>query len=968
MPTFRPLIVLLALAAVPAFALPPGLLFHVSFDKLTTDADFAKGDPHSSLKIGLDLRAAEGIRGTGLLQHRDERLTYPIPGNLDTSQGTYSVWVKPLSWDGHSGKFRHFLVATGQPSYVMLLYLYPIGDVAVLNYVHLNDKTPQEATWRAGAPVDMLKKGEWVHLVSTWDAKSLRLYANGKKVGEGLTAAPLPKLDNGDFTICPIDYWHNPEWGDADEQTICDEVRIFDRALSDEEVLDLYALDVPGGLKDIKPALAVTMKGDFAKKTLAVAARGAHLTPEWEARLKQGGTVTLAVRDPKGAAVFAKDVPYSEKPVAVPVGNWLDGEYSAEARVTAGGETLQGAAKLTKPPTPWLPAQTDWKADRVLPPWKPLTRVGQTVTNWNGEIKLPGALPAQITAGGQPLLAAPIRLVAGSTAAMWSTPRVTEEKPCRVGFTGTGKLGALNATCSTLTEFDGLIRSDITLTPPAGGADVKSLALEIPVRPEVAAYYRNTFCQPWDGKSLDEKDFIPYAWLGNEERGLSWFMESNANWRAGKGESAMTLRREGDAVVVRLRLISEPTKITKPISYTLGFEATPVRPLDQKRYGVYLASGPQFKGSNAFIFGWESQISNLNARLIASDPAAQRKLIDAWRAKGQHSISYTCLQCTASISPEYEFFGDEWNQPYGSSFSGYKRPPDNAPYSMVPVCTRSSFSDFLVWCVEEHLRNNWSDGIYSDIDAIVPCDNPLHGCGFTDAFGRKGRTWPLYAHRALSRRIYAACQDAGWPYYSHAHSYWYSLFNAFNDGWCPGEQYSTATIGKPNFYMDDIPDRTWRTEFYTPGTGVTTFLLPELERFPEKQSTTDPGSSECLMTAAMCYGVPLWAGSMNQKVVEDVWAVEQAFGIEGAPFVPYWAQKEFAVSDPDIRVSYWTKPGKRLLVVSNFTAQDKRVELRAAGAEFRAAWKAEGMAAGAGVAALTVPAKRGALVVVTGVK
>jgi hypothetical protein len=907
---------LVCLLPVAAVALPAGLLFHVSFDKLTTDADFARGDPHSSLKIGLDLRSAEGIKGAGLLQHRDERCTYQIAGNLDTSQGTFSVWVKPLSWDGHSGKFRHFLVVTGEPSYVMLAYLYCIGDEAVLNYIHLNDKTPQEATWRAGAPVDILKRNEWTHLVTTWDAHAVRVYADGKRVGEGLVASPLPKLTNGTFTICPVDYWHNAEWGDPDEQTICDEVRIFDHALTDEEVLDLYAFDVPGGLRDLKPGLAVTMRPDFAGKALQVGVRGAHLTPGWEEGLKRGATLSLTVRNPKGVTILSKTLPYAEKTVSVPVGDWIDGDYTADARLAAQGESLNGAAKVTKPPTPWLPAQTEWKADRVLPPWTPLTRRGQVVDYWNGEVSLLGALPTQITAGGQPLLAAPVRLVADAPAS-WGTPKVTEEKPYRVSVAGQGRLGAMAVGSSTLMEFDGLIRADLTLTPPPGGSDVKSLAIEIPLRPEVAAYYRNPFCQPFDGKALDEKDFIPYAWLGNEKCGLSWFMESTANWRIGQGQPAMTIRREGDAVIVRLRLISEPTRVTKPLHYTVGFEATPVRPPDPRRYGNYLASGPQFKGSNAFIYGWGQQISYLNGRLIAYNPTEQRKLIDDWRAKGECAISYTCLQCTANISPEYLFFAEEWNQPYGSSFSGYKRVPDDAPYSMVPVCPQSSYADFLVWCVKEHLRNQWGDGIYTDIDAIVPCDNPLHGCGFTDAFGRTARTWPLYAHRGLSRRIYAACRDAGKPYLSHAHSYWYSLFNAFNDGWCPGEQYSTAIIGKPAFYMDDIPDRTWRTEFYTPCTGVTTYLLPELERFPEKQSVKDPGPSECCISAAMCYGVPLWAGSINQQVVEDVWAAQQQFGITDAQFVPYWAQKEFTVSDPDIRVSYWTKPGKRLLVVTN---------------------------------------------------
>ncbi|NLC59370.1 MAG: hypothetical protein GX774_21235, partial [Armatimonadetes bacterium] len=206
--------------------------------------------------------------------------------------------------------------------------------------------------------------------------------------------------------------------------------------------------------------------------------------------------------------------------------------------------------------------------------------------------------------------------------------------------------------------------------------------------------------------------------------------------------------------------------------------------------------------------------------------------------------------------------------------------------------------------------------------------------------------------------------------FSHAHSHWYSLFNAFNDGWCPGEQYSTAVFGKPAFYMEAIPDRTWRTEFYTPTTGVTTFLLPELARFPDKQSTDDPGPSECCIAAAMCYGVPLWAGSINQQVVEEVWAAQQAFGIEDARFVPYWSQREFIASDPEIRVSCWAKPGKRLLVVTNFTGSERPVTLRLAQPRaevaFQRAWKAADLAVADGAARLTMPAHRGALILVTG--
>ena len=434
----------------------------------------------------------------------------------------------------------------------------------------------------------------------------------------------------------------------------------------------------------------------------------------------------------------------------------------------------------------------------------------------------------------------------------------------------------------------------------------------------------------------------------------------------------MTLRREGDAVVVRLHLISEPVKVTKPLTYTIGFEATPVRPLPARLYDWYFASGPQFKGSNVFVYGWSKQISYLNGRLIAHDPAGQRRLVDKWRAAGRESLSYSCAQCTANISPEYLFFVQEWNQPYGGTFSGYKRVPDDAPYSMVSVCPRSSFADFLVWCVKENIRNDWSGGIYTDIDGAIPCDNAAHGCGFTDAFGQTGRIWPLYAHRALSRRIYEACHDAGKFYFSHCHSYWYSVFNVFNDGWCPGEQYSSGVVGKPNFYMDEIPGRTWRTEFYSPTTGVASFLLPQLSRLAGADVLKDRGPSESLIVAAMTYGAPLWAGSINHQVVEEVWAAQQAFGITGTEFVPFWKQKEFVCSDPQIRIGFWKKPGARLLVVSNFTNEPRTVELRLASArpsaQFKAAWKSEGFSTSAGVARLTLPAKRGSLLVLDNIQ
>ena len=950
-----------------ANAQPAGQTFYISFDAGSANADFAAGDGASKLIEPLGDRAVDGIRGSGILQRPGDRLTYAMPGNMDSSEGTFSVWVKPLNWDGHSGKFRHLLVGDGGPEYRMLAYLYPIGDEAVINYLQLDSKTPQEVTYRPGAPVDMLVEGEWLHLVTTWGPREMAMFANGVRVAEGLVSAPLPKLDAGTFTVCAIEYWKHEKWSDPNEQTICDEVRIFGRQLADDEVLDLYAMDAPGGVPGLEPKLVVALQPDYFAKTIHVTARPAHLDDAWRRRFDDGAEIGVTLRAPNGDEVASATVTRDENTTAMNVPQWLDGEYVAEARAEGDGATLTASSSIVKPPTPWLPRNTEWRADHVSDPWTPLERDGDTIRCWGREVTLDGGLPSQITSQGQALLAAPIT-VRSAAAATWSDPTVVDDEEHRVEVSGDGQLGEFTLSYNALMEFDGLVRCDITMAPPTGGADLDSLTIEIPVRTDVAKRYRNPTCQDWDGEPLDEAEFIPYAWLGDEERGLAWFMESDENWVPVDGQRAMTIRREGDTTVARLHIIVEPTRVEQELTYTIGFDATPVRQLPSDMYKHRLASGPYMKGVNQIVYGWRHQISYLNGRLIAHDPDDQRAFVDKWREKGIETRSYSCTQCTSNLSPEYLFFGREWDLPGGPTFSGYKRVPDEAPYSMVPVCPRSSFADFLVWCVREHLENDWGGGIYTDIDGAFACGNLSHGCGYEDAFGRTGRTRALYAHRSLSRRIYEACHEFGTLYYAHDHSKWHAPFNAFNDGWCPGEQYSHAAVEDPAFYMDGIPDRVWRTEFYSPATGVMSFLLPELGRLAATDALEDRGPSECCIAAAMTYGAPLWAGSINKEVVEEVWAAQIAFGLEDAKFVPYWKQTEFATDAPEVRVSQWTKPGARLISVANFGDEDQPVTLtcKSVGVAYEPAWLAADLESEDGVASLTVPAKRGVLIVATG--
>jgi hypothetical protein len=167
--------------------------------------------------------------------------------------------VKPLNWEGHGKKFRHTLVVTAGPQYTMLVYLYPIGDEAVFNHIHVGAGTAAEATSRAGAPVDLDHP-------SNVDAKAVRL--TPRPARRRIVASPLPERDQAPLPA--IDFWQNKEAirRNRPSATKCGSSSRWRR-----RILDSYAADVPGKLRPRPPWSEMTLQYD-AQRELGV--RPAH--------------------------------------------------------------------------------------------------------------------------------------------------------------------------------------------------------------------------------------------------------------------------------------------------------------------------------------------------------------------------------------------------------------------------------------------------------------------------------------------------------------------------------------------------------------------------------------------------------------------------------------------------------------------------------------------------------------------
>ncbi len=222
-----------------------------------------------------------------------------------------------------------------------------------------------------------------------------------------------------------------------------------------------------------------------------------------------------------------------------------------------------------------------------------MTVTGSDVNCWGRTYGFSqGPLPAEVVTRSASILAGPIRLTgqAQNTTLAWSggQSRVTEQKPAHAVLSGQAGAIGLQLSGETLIEYDGMIRCDLTLTPAQGKATIQELTLEIPLKPEHARYLYH-FPGRWGSVSNSaylpqggwQNPFKPFVWLGDEDRGFAWFCESDRNWFPLDNKTALTIERTPQATILKCHLIASETQIDRPLTYTFGFQATPVKQPDK---------------------------------------------------------------------------------------------------------------------------------------------------------------------------------------------------------------------------------------------------------------------------------------------------------------------------------------------------------------------------------------------------
>jgi hypothetical protein len=560
-----------------------GVLFYAGFDQ-SKDADYAAGNPKARDLEGGGALCADGLGFRGAALRTGDGVgyvEYSAKGNINAKEGTIEFWMYAQDWEKDDGHLHRFIDVLGEGE--ITFYIRPPGVQELVVRATNSPSSDSDNTAFGCNPT----KGRWSWFAVTWkEGGRLGHYLGSIRAsGEGAShdcsprtgKAPAPekllRILIGDFGGIPTRQAH----------TLIDEVYIYDRALTREEVtwvtenalMRKQGMDIPGNFMQPKTKVVP----DPANSTLVVEIDSGDRSGNFAgtARLEPAAGTSPAPIAPKEGRFGQAVIPYTDLP---------QGEYNVISDITTkDGEAV--ASVTTKFVVPGPPV---WLEEKVgvsdtPPPWTPVEIEGDSVRMWGRDYQLAAfGLPAKVETQGASMLAGPVsfRTVTDGSDVNWTPGKrlVTKKTEAQVVWERTSRstLGALS--WRTQAEYDGFLLHDLSLTP-AEGAAVELMELRISIREEFAQLY---------SRGARKRGFLPkgggtilgaggYWWIGTDDLGLCGATEHNGSLIEGADGAFSIVREPNGDIAVIYRFVRKPTVLAEPWELRLVLEATPTKPL-----------------------------------------------------------------------------------------------------------------------------------------------------------------------------------------------------------------------------------------------------------------------------------------------------------------------------------------------------------------------------------------------------
>lgn len=481
----------------------------------------------------------------------------------------------------------------------------------------------------------------------------------------------------------------------------------------------------------------------------------------------------------------------------------------------------------------------------VPPPFVGLQVREQHVDCLGRAYDMAAAVPMPIVAGTPVLRDAAWRL--NGVPLTPPPPRWTLNTPAVCRAERSWQTQTLDLSLIQTVEYDGFVTHDLTIAPRQDAATVQDLSLRLTYRPETATLYHIPVFRPvWAGYWPDDMEIekaVVGVWGGNEEAGFATYVASFRHWH-GSGPRIRLRRRADGSGTIEYRIVSERMQLDGPVTYRLGFIATPVKPRDERHLQLFSLSGGADRPEPLVdrITIWAA-LSDHYATFRTNDPtkdADKRKLVAAVKGYGNAALAYTTYdhveEGVVDVPPAWPMLsraGQSVSRSIGGSMADRNR---------VFLCPGSK--DWVTWKTQDlraAVERYEVDGFYVDTSYIItPCANAEHGHGWLDDAGERQADFPVWSMREIWRQAYElVCRARGRAeIYAHHKGGCTAALAAFTSAFCDGEQFTSVPI--THMTLDGFRAQVTGRPFGPRGTFISEYYRSAVYKSREKAGHHNP--------------------------------------------------------------------------------------------------------------------------------
>lgn len=481
-----------------------------------------------------------------------------------------------------------------------------------------------------------------------------------------------------------------------------------------------------------------------------------------------------------------------------------DGTYELELTM------YKGTVKIRSSKQSFLRKVFPWEnnnlgiTDVVYPPFKDLKVSGNKLKSVMTEFSFDGTgLYSSVKPAGEEILNGKLtyHFSANGNAGKItkSSGRFTKQSAAECIFEGVASTDAgFRIRTVAKTEYDGCTRYEMTLLPDSGKKPVlDTFHLDIPlddsqirllhviksghIRTNPAVYVPKGEGVIWRSSEVSNGDFFGnmhiYIWLGEVERGLSWFADNDRYFSVDEKKPVQELIRQNGKLILRVHFVNKALKLDQPRTIVFGMQPSPVKPMpsDWRKpklvipphggSNAYWGIRPAYAGKYPVKYDWEFVDRMVIARKTGKIDAAYiesfiqkhysklpKDRIANYRAhaRGGHysmmaqrgkqpTMLYLEEHCQDQTTPEWAVFQDEWGL---NRFTPRKWLKEEelttgalSSAAGIGITPTKSYQDFVMWYAREWLKRGI--GIYCDNSFPRNSLDPLN----SNAYQRPDGTW-----------------------------------------------------------------------------------------------------------------------------------------------------------------------------------------------------------------------------------